>query len=120
MHATTPPLIEPVMPPTAFGIVEPGIYRCNAFNADHFSFINRIPLKSIIYLSSELTRLKEFVDQTSIKFCHQGLKAWRPELTWKPVSDELVKDSLEFILNLENHRTCIGFNHNMGIIMLIP
>ncbi|CEP01953.1 Tyrosine-protein phosphatase domain-containing protein [Plasmodiophora brassicae] len=109
-----------VEPPAAFGIVEDGIYRSNAFSADNFAFVKRLQLRSILYLSSELTRLKEFVDQTSIRFCHQGLKSWRPDVTWKPVSDDLVKDSLEFILNEDNHPVmimCSSGVHETGILV---
>jgi hypothetical protein len=38
---------------------------------------------------------------------HQGLKVWRADVTWKPVSEELVKETLEFVLNTDNHPVMI-------------
>jgi tyrosine-protein phosphatase SIW14 len=35
------------------------------------------------------------------------LKVWKPEITWKPVSEEIVKDTLEFVLNSQNHPVMI-------------
>jgi hypothetical protein len=32
-----------------------------------------------------------------------GLKAWKPDTTWKPVTEELIKEALEIVLNVENH-----------------
>jgi hypothetical protein len=62
--------VESVYPPTAFGIVEAGVFRCNAFEPTNFSFIENLELKSVIYLSPEIPHksLKEFLSLNSIEF----------------------------------------------------
>lgn len=32
-----------------------------------------------------------------------GWKVWKPDATWKPVSEELIKEALEYVLNVNNH-----------------
>ena len=39
---------------TAFGIVEPGVYRSNAPSPANFSFLRTLQLKTVVYLSPEL------------------------------------------------------------------
>jgi hypothetical protein len=34
---------------------------------------------------------------------HLGLKAWKPDLTWKPVTEELIKEALEIVLDISYH-----------------
>jgi len=34
---------------------------------------------------------------------HLGLSVWKPNLGWRPVSEELIKDGLEMALDVENH-----------------
>ena len=60
--------LSPFTRPVAFGIVEEGIFRSNAFTVDNYAFVQHLKLRSIIYLSSELTRLNDFVEQCSIRF----------------------------------------------------
>lgn len=34
---------------------------------------------------------------------HLGLRVWKPYATWKPVSEELIKDALEIVLDVNTH-----------------
>ena len=61
-------LLESV-PPDQFGIVESNIYRGRTFDVASFSFVGQLRLKSLIYLSPELSRLRPFLDShPQIKF----------------------------------------------------
>ena len=51
---------------------------------------------------------------------HQGLKVWRPGVTWKPVSEELIKEALEFVLDVRNHPVmimCSSGIHETGVLV---
>jgi len=34
---------------------------------------------------------------------HLGVGEWMPQASWKPISEELIKDALEIILDVNNH-----------------
>ncbi|RHZ46316.1 hypothetical protein Glove_627g19 [Diversispora epigaea] len=92
-------------PPEQFGIVEKGLYRSDMLHASNFSFIKTLHLKTVIILSPEVpTRaLANFLEENKIKLVHLGLRVWKPNLGWKPVSEELIKDGLEMVLNAANY-----------------
>ncbi|CAG8441138.1 6966_t:CDS:2 [Diversispora eburnea] len=92
-------------PPEQFGIVEKGLYRSDMLHASNFSFIKTLHLKTVIILSPEVpTRaLANFLEENNIKLVHLGLRVWKPNLGWKPVSEELIKDGLEMVLNAANY-----------------
>lgn len=99
---------EDLTPPHSYGIVENRLYRSCAFTSASFEFIDSLNLKSIIYVSPELPfpQLKEYCVSRDIRFVHKGLEVWRPRHT-KVVRAELVKETLEFILDRDNYPTMI-------------
>eukprot|EP00743_Colponemidia_sp_Colp-15_P012339 GILK01014014.1.p1 GENE.GILK01014014.1~~GILK01014014.1.p1 ORF type:complete len:245 (-),score=39.34 GILK01014014.1:214-903(-) len=96
-------------PPEAYGLVEPGIHRSNILHSINFPFISSLNLKTVLYLSSEgLPRaVQQFLEERHTKLIHLGLKAWKPDLSWKPISEELIKEGLEIVLNVTNHPVMI-------------
>ncbi|KAJ1980222.1 hypothetical protein H4R33_005533 [Dimargaris cristalligena] len=92
-------------PPDAFGTVEEGIYRSSdAITSDHYPFLRNLRLCHIVFLSTEVPSraIQKFAAEEKINLIHLGLKAWQANLGWKPVSEELVKEGLELILNRNN------------------
>lgn len=57
-------------PPKNFGIVYPGIYRSNAFDASSFAYIRSLRLRSAVYISPEmpLQGLQSFFGEEQIQF----------------------------------------------------
>ncbi|OMH81587.1 putative tyrosine-protein phosphatase [Zancudomyces culisetae] len=97
---------EFVEPPEMFGIVEDGVYRCNAgLTTAQVEYLERFNLKTMLFLSLEnpSKALQRFIDKNNMNQINLGLKVWQPDLDWKPVSEELVKEAIEIILNSENH-----------------
>ncbi|CAI2176046.1 12097_t:CDS:2 [Funneliformis geosporum] len=95
-------------PPEQFGIIEKGVYRSDMLHPSQFSFIKALQLKTALVLSPEVpTRaVTNFLEDNNIKLVHLGLrvwKFWKPNLGWRPVSEELIKDGLEMALDVENH-----------------
>jgi hypothetical protein len=94
-------------PPEQFGIVEPGIYRSDMIQQPHFSFLKQFGIKTLIMLSPELPNrvTNNFIEEGDIKLVHVGMATWKPTQpsTWRPVSEELIKEGLELILNVETH-----------------
>jgi len=118
------PLSVPIVPPSEFGIVEENVYRTNIISEQNLLFISQLypSIKNVILLSPEApTRtLQTFLTQNSIHLNHQGLKTWKEDLDWKPVSDEMVKEALEFILCANNHPLiimCTSGVHETGTVV---
>lgn len=94
-----------LIPPEQFGIVEKGLYRSDMLHPSHFPFIKSLNIKIILVLSPEVPArsIMGFIEENKIKLIHLGIRVWKPILSWRPVSEELIKDGLELILNIKNH-----------------
>ncbi|KAJ5074511.1 protein oca4 [Anaeramoeba ignava] len=109
-------------PPDKFGIVEPGIFRSNTIHDINFSFLQTLKLKTVIQLSPELPTksLLVFYEENGINFIHLGFRKWNVEITWKPMSEEIIKEALEIVLNVEKHPiliTCTSGIHQTGVLV---
>jgi len=96
---------QEVTPPEKFGIVEAGVYRSNALYEINIPFLKQLEIKTVLYLSPDtpVRAIKAFFDENNINFIELGIRALQPKLTWKPVSEELIKEGLEIVLNVTNH-----------------
>ncbi|CAG8809755.1 28933_t:CDS:2 [Gigaspora margarita] len=91
-------------PPEQFGNVEKGLYRSDMLCPPHFPFIKSLNLKTILLLSPEApTRsVSNFLEENNIKLV-PCMKVWKSTPGWQPVSEELIKDGLEMVLDIENY-----------------
>eukprot|EP01116_Phalansterium_solitarium_P002464 TRINITY_DN12510_c0_g1_i1.p1 TRINITY_DN12510_c0_g1~~TRINITY_DN12510_c0_g1_i1.p1 ORF type:complete len:311 (+),score=80.51 TRINITY_DN12510_c0_g1_i1:128-1060(+) len=109
-------------PPEVFGIVEAGIYRSNSLSPINFTFIKTLNLKTVVQLSPEvpIKPVTTFLQENNIALHHLGLKEWNPDVTWRPVTDELIKEALELALNVDNHPImvmCTSGIHQTGTLV---
>jgi protein tyrosine/serine phosphatase len=86
--------------PEAFAIVEKDVYRSATLSSNTFFR----PLKTILLLSPEspTKSLSVYVAEQKINLIHLGIQQINVN-SWRPVSDELIKEGLEVILNTANH-----------------
>lgn len=96
--------MEPRHAPERFGTVEAGVYRSSVLQPLNFQFVSDLNLKTIVHLSPEVTlrAVSKFINEKKIKLLHLGLKFWRPS-GWSLISEELVKEALEVVLDRRNH-----------------
>ncbi|KAI9290275.1 tyrosine phosphatase family-domain-containing protein [Umbelopsis sp. AD052] len=118
---TAVPLLTP---PEHFGIVEKGLYRSEMFQQSHFTFIKQLNLKTVVVLSPEQPNRHTltFLEECGTKLVHLGLATWKPTQpsTWRPVSEELIKEGLELILDAEAQPLlvmCTSGIHETGIMI---
>ncbi|KAI7863130.1 protein-tyrosine phosphatase [Spinellus fusiger] len=111
-------------PPEQFGIVEPGIYRSDMLQPSHFSFIKPFNFKTMVMLSPEMPNrvTSNYLEEGDTKLVHLGMATWKPTQpsTWRPVSEELIKEGLELILNVETHPVlimCTSGVHETGTLV---
>ncbi|ORY25653.1 tyrosine phosphatase family-domain-containing protein [Naematelia encephala] len=113
---------KPVAPslihvPSLFSVVEPGVYRCASPTAAQVPFLATLNLRTIISLTPEhpIKPLLQLARSSNISFIHLGVTLWRPMTDWKPVRDEIVKATLEMMLDIRNHPLLIldplGIHH---------
>ncbi|CAH1755969.1 4587_t:CDS:2 [Entrophospora sp. SA101] len=120
-----------LIPPEQFGIVEKGIYRSDMLHPSHFPFIKSLNIKIILVLSPEVPArsIMGFIEENKIKLIHLGTRVWKPILSWRPVSEELIKDGLELILDVKNYPILefmkqgllldVCVNYKTGILILL-
>ncbi|KAI8143532.1 protein-tyrosine phosphatase [Fennellomyces sp. T-0311] len=111
-------------PPEQFGIVEPGIYRSDMLQPLHFPFIKQINFKTVVMLSPEMPNrvTSNLMEECGMKLVHLGMATWKPTQpsTWRPVSEELIKEGLELILNSDTHPVlimCTSGIHETGTLV---
>ncbi|ORY99063.1 protein-tyrosine phosphatase [Syncephalastrum racemosum] len=111
-------------PPEQFGNVEPGIYRSDMLQPLHFPFIKQFGFKTVIMLSPEMPNRVTFnlMEEGGMKLEHLGMATWKPTQpsTWRPVSEELIKEGLELILNRDTHPVlimCTSGIHETGTLV---
>ncbi|KAI9344959.1 protein-tyrosine phosphatase [Obelidium mucronatum] len=117
--------------PELFGLVESGVYRCSAIiDPIHIPFLKTLGLKSVLVLSQEPPSrpLLLHAEEANIKLNHIGNKAQQQlsinksalatqPSSWRPLSDEIVKEGIEFVLNIQNHPVllmCTSGIHETG------
>lgn len=125
-HATSglyaPTVPEVITPPENFALVESGLFRSSLPDIGNFSFIRTLNLKHVIILSAErpVRSVAALFEKHNIQVSHTGLHAWTSESSWKPISEEVVKQSMEIILHRDNHPMLVcdvGGMHLVGMVI---
>ncbi|KAJ2520354.1 hypothetical protein GGI11_002253 [Coemansia sp. RSA 2049] len=92
--------------PEAFALVEEGVYRCSGvLTREQIKYLDTLDLKTVLVLSVEgpSRAFTQYIKAKGIRRIHLGMTRWQSSLGWKPVSEELIKDGLECILDRSTH-----------------
>lgn len=116
---TGPATLQVLHPPIRFGIVEPGVYRTDVPKLHNFPFLRQLGLQTCLLLTPEkpLRELVEFFREADIKLIHLGTMRSND---WKPVSEDLVKDAIELLVNPETRPViimCSSGVHQTGVVV---
>ncbi|OZJ01742.1 hypothetical protein BZG36_05187 [Bifiguratus adelaidae] len=112
-------------PPEQYGIVEAGVFRSDMLQSAHLPFIRQLKLKTILVLSPELPgrAVLNYLEEAGVNLVHLGLTTWKPAntpLSWRPVSEELIKEGLEMVLDVDRHPMllmCTSGMHDTGTLV---
>jgi protein tyrosine/serine phosphatase len=121
--ATKAETLATLSPPESFGIVEQGVYRANLPHPLSFPFLKHLNLKTVLMLSQESpTRVvTQFFEDNQVELVQLGMRVFKPtEASWKPCSEELVKEALETVLCRAAHPLLIcGASgvHAVGVVV---
>ena len=108
------------IPPLNFGLVENQLYRSGQPNELNFPFLENLGLKTVIFLAPEepTQQFLNFIDDQDINFYHLGLNSMSN--AWDPISEEVVIEALEFILEPANYPLVVICNqgrHRTGTVV---
>ncbi|KAJ1799147.1 hypothetical protein LPJ59_002032 [Coemansia sp. RSA 2399] len=95
-----------VQVPEAFALVEEDVYRCSGvLSREQIKYLDTLNLKTVLILSVEgpSRAFTQYIKAKGIRKTHLGMTRWQSNLGWKPVSEELIKEGLECILNSSTH-----------------
>ncbi|KAI9176169.1 tyrosine-protein phosphatase required for protection against superoxide stress (By similarity) [Blastocladiella emersonii ATCC 22665] len=108
------------IPPLNFGMIEDDLYRSGQPNELNFPFLEKLGLKTIVWLAPEEPnqRFLNFIDDQEIQLEH--LSVATAVNAWDPVSEEIVLEALEVVLNPRNYPLIIMCNlgrHRTGTVV---
>lgn len=120
------------IPPVNYGMVEEDLYRSGQPNELNFPFLERLNLKTIVYLALEEpnAQFQSFVEEQEIQLIYLGgnTRMESRRKAWEPLSEETVLAALDIILDRANYPlyiTCHLGRDRTGaslcrVVLLIP
>ena len=110
-----------LLPPEKFGLIEPSVYRSAFPTPDSFAHMRLLNLRTVINLSREvLTRAATaFLAEQQVLLVDVGLHVWTHP-TCEPISHELIKDAMDYVLNRDHHPLLIvsaSGTHQVGALV---
>lgn len=118
--------VELLEPPVNFAMIEDGLYRSGLPTARSFGFVRRLQLRTILILSYEKPNpaLLTFLRREGVQVVHIDMYNKQKQTSvngmWKPLSEQVIKETIELILNLSFYPILVvdtnGIYH-VGIII---
>ncbi|KAL6065749.1 tyrosine-protein phosphatase required for protection against superoxide stress (By similarity) [Balamuthia mandrillaris] len=112
------------IPPNNYGMVEEDFHRSGQPNVLNFPFLERMNLKTIIYLAPDdpSQPFYNFVDDQDIDLLHLGMEDSQMRIAnpWSPISEDVVISALKVILEPKNYPLAIMCNlgrHRTGTVI---
>lgn len=124
-----------VVPPSNFAQVGPSLYRSALPTSRNFAFVRALNLTTAIILTEEkpLRSVSNFFAEHGVRVAHTGRTLWASGAgkgsgagvgssgnSWKPIEDDVVKDTLELILDARNYPILIcdvAGVHDVGMVV---
>jgi tyrosine-protein phosphatase OCA1 len=108
------------IPPINFGLVENKLYRSGQPNELNFPFLEKLGLKSIVFLAPEEpnNRFLNFIDDQGIELHHLGHSLNSNQ--FDPISEEVVLEALELMTDQSNYPLMVMCNqgrHRTGTVV---
>lgn len=111
-----------LIPPTNFGMIEEDMYRSGMANELNFPFLEKLQLKTILYLASEdlSEKLDDFIDDQGIDLLQLAPEEEDLPAPWKPMSEEVVLTAMNYLLDptmYPIHVMCSQGRHRTGTVI---
>lgn len=81
------------------------MYRSKQIYPNSFAYLRQLKLRTLVKLTPEtpFKAVVSFCDEQNINLVHLGARKWKADTSWKPVTDELIKEALEIALDATQH-----------------
>lgn len=111
-----------LIPPTNFGLVEESLYRSGMPNELNFPFLERLQLRTIVYLASEepIDKLGDFIEDQGMDLVTLAPEEEELPAPWKPISEDVVLSAMDFLLDTRCYPIlvmCSQGRHRTGTII---
>ncbi|OHT01872.1 Tyrosine phosphatase family protein [Tritrichomonas foetus] len=108
-------------PPDAFGLVTQSISRCATISPTNFNFLSLYNFKTVLFINEDnpLQRIADFLKSRGTKYTRIGIYSQRSSLQWRTQLDELVKLSLQYILDRDNQPMLISSSSTLHLCTII-
>ncbi|KAJ1513549.1 tyrosine-protein phosphatase required for protection against superoxide stress (By similarity) [Coelomomyces lativittatus] len=108
------------IPPLNFGMIDEDLYRSGHPNELNFPFLEKLGLKTVVWLAPEEPnqRFSDFIEDQSIQLEHLGVAS--TVNAWDPVSEEIVLEALDVMLDKARYPLIIMCNlgrHRTGTVV---
>ncbi|GMI69111.1 plant and fungi atypical dual-specificity phosphatase 1 [Hibiscus trionum] len=109
-----------LIPPFNFAMVDNGIFRSGFPDSANFSFLQKLNLRSIIYLCPEPypESNTEFLKSNEIKLFQFGIEGYKEPFVNIP--EDTIREALKVVLDVRNHPVLIHCNrgkHRTGCLV---
>ncbi|KAI9090972.1 protein-tyrosine phosphatase [Phlyctochytrium arcticum] len=106
--------------PLNFGMVEEDLYRSGQPNELNFPLLEKLGLKTVVFLAPEEPnqRFCNFIEDQEIQLHHLGINV--SANAWDPISEDVVLEALELILDPKNYPLIVMCNlgrHRTGTVI---
>eukprot|EP00245_Coleochaete_scutata_P008218 TRINITY_DN245_c0_g2_i1.p1 TRINITY_DN245_c0_g2~~TRINITY_DN245_c0_g2_i1.p1 ORF type:complete len:193 (+),score=34.33 TRINITY_DN245_c0_g2_i1:39-581(+) len=111
---------ELFIPPINFAMVDKGVYRSGYPNTKNLPFLNKLGLRSVVYLCPEKYPevVLDFLEKNNIKLFHFGIEGNKEPFV--DIPEDVIRDALQVLLDARNHPILIHCNkgkHRTGCLV---
>lgn len=108
-------------PPEGYCIVTESISRCGPISPNNLNFLSLYNYKTVLFISEDTQnqRVINYFQEKGVKTIRIGIYAQRSNLQWRTQLDELVKESLQYILDKDNYPIMISSTSTLHLCTII-
>jgi tyrosine-protein phosphatase SIW14 len=112
--------VESFVPPINFGMISPGVYRSGFPGKKNFGFMQKIGIKTIVYLCPEtyIQKNMEFANEHNITIKQFGIEGNKEPFVHIPI--EAIQKAVSELLDTRNYPILIHCNkgkHRTGVLV---
>jgi hypothetical protein len=108
-------------PPPGYGVVTESISRCDIISPPHLRFLSLYEFKTFLFISEDNPhrRVIEFLRRANVGYVRIGMPSGRGTIPWRTQLDELVKLTLEFLIDANNYPVLVSSSSAIHLCTIV-
>lgn len=108
-------------PPDFYGIVTEKIFRCGDISPKNFSFLSLYKFKTVVFVGEDAPHqiITDFLKSREASITRIQISKKNSNISWRTQLDELVKLTLQFILNEDNLPVLISSSNELTVCTIV-